>query len=149
MRAAWALHLVGAVGTIAVAVLVGVVSWTDSGPFALVLAAVPTVAVSPILFLTLRRRPAEVATWAGGVVVVAWGLLTGLGTGAYLLAPGAVVLLAALVSTSARQAADAGDVSVRPDGVAVQSSSGSRGRLSDGAGPERSADGGASGREPV
>ena len=55
-------------------------------------------AVAPMLVLTARRRPAQLATLAAAVVVTAWFVVTGLGTGFYFAAPAALLLLAALLT---------------------------------------------------
>lgn len=94
------LRLTAAVATVAVAVVVAAVSWEDSGAFALVLAGVPTLAVVPLLVPRLRTRTAAIATWAAAGVVLAWSVLTGLGTGVYFAAPGILLLVAAIASLS-------------------------------------------------
>lgn len=100
-RFAALLRLVGAAATLVVAVLVAVVWWSDAGAFLLVLTGVPVVAVAPVVLLTTAGRPAAVVTWSAALVVLPWGVLTGLGAGAWFTAPGLVLLAAALVSTPA------------------------------------------------
>ncbi|WP_258725138.1 hypothetical protein [Cellulomonas sp. NS3] len=92
------LRLTAAVATIAVAIVIAAVSWEDSGAFALVLAGVPMLAVAPLLRPHLRPRTAAIATWAAAGIVLAWAVLTGLGTGAYFAAPGVLLLVAAIAS---------------------------------------------------
>jgi len=108
-----ALRVVGAVTTIVVAVVVAAISWADSGPFALALAGVPTAAAAPVLILTLRHRPGLIGVWVAAVVVLAWALLTGLGEGFYFLAPGALLLVAAL-ATTANGATTRGEAATAP-----------------------------------
>ncbi|MFS0700905.1 hypothetical protein AB6N24_13110 [Cellulomonas sp. 179-A 4D5 NHS] len=107
------LRLVAAVATVAVAIVVAAVSWEGSGAFVLVLAGVPALAVLPLLIPHLRPRTAAIATWAAAAIVLAWSVLTGLGTGAYFAAPG-VLLLVGAVASLAREPAQAGTGSTAP-----------------------------------
>ncbi|WP_225753364.1 hypothetical protein [Actinotalea sp. Marseille-Q4924] len=51
-----------------------------------------------MLALTAQGKPARLATFIAAVIVVAWFLLTGLGTGSYFAAPGALLFVAALLT---------------------------------------------------
>lgn len=94
---AW-LRAAGAVATLATGAVVAAVSWADSGLFTLVLVGVPVLAAVPVLLLRSHPRAAAVATWVAALVVLAWSVLTGLGTGAYFAAPGVVLLVAAVAA---------------------------------------------------
>ena len=97
-RIAAASRVLAGVATLVVAAVVAVVSWRDAGAFIWALAGVPVLAVTPMLALTARGRPARPATTVAAVVVVVWFLLTGLGTGSYFALPGALLLVAALLT---------------------------------------------------
>lgn len=97
-RVATVLRAAGAVATLAVAVVVVAVSWSDSGVFTLLLAGVPAAAATAVLVAAARRTAAVPTTWVAAVVVLAWSVVTGLGAGAYFAAPGLVLLAAAVAS---------------------------------------------------
>jgi hypothetical protein len=99
-RIAVASRLFAGVATLLIAAVVAVISWRDAGAFTWALAGVPVVAIAPMLALTASGRPAKLATLIAAVVVVAWTVITGLGTGAYFAAPGVLLLLAALLTSA-------------------------------------------------
>ncbi len=86
---------------IAVAVLPDTVS--DSGVAASYLLGVPTIAALLPLAADLVGRAVGVTTTLAAIVVLAWGLLLGLGDGVYFVIPALVLGAAAVVSVTPRR----------------------------------------------
>lgn len=96
-RFAAGLRITACLATGLVAVVVAI-SWRDSGAAMLLVAGVPTLAAAVVLILTVRGHRALATTWLAAVVVLAWAVLTGLGTGFFFAAPGVLLLVAAIAS---------------------------------------------------
>ena len=103
LRVAFVLRITAVVATTVVAAVVAWSAWrADTGVFTLALVGVPMAAALLVLGSTLARRPSGVVTWAAAVVLLGWGLLTGLGAGILFLGPAVLMVAAAAASTPGR-----------------------------------------------
>ncbi len=76
---------------------------SDSGVAASYLLGVPTIAALLPLAADLVGRAVGVTTTLAAIVVLAWGLLLGLGDGVYFVIPALVLGAAAVVSVTPRR----------------------------------------------
>lgn len=103
------LRLVAVILTLVVAAVVAAPAWDDSGSFALVLVGIPVGCAAIVLMTSLVGRSAALAAWVAGGVMMLWGLLTGLGLGAYFLVPAVLMIAAAAASTGEARRSTTGE----------------------------------------
>lgn len=76
----------------------------DSGVAAVYLLGVPVIAAASALIADLTHRAVGVTTVVAALVMLAWGLLLGLGIGLWFLVPALILGIAAVATASSRHA---------------------------------------------
>ncbi|SCL19717.1 hypothetical protein [Micromonospora inyonensis] len=103
------LRLLAFAATIGIAAALLPFTVSDSGASASYLLGVPVVAAACPLVADLVGHAVAVTTTAGALVMLAWGLLLGLGIGLWFLLPALLLGAAVLASIPSRRAAVTGN----------------------------------------
>ncbi|GAA1875098.1 hypothetical protein [Asanoa iriomotensis] len=98
------LRLLAFAATIGIAVALLPFTLDDSGAAASYLLGVPVVVAVAVLLADLSGRAVGAATTVGALVMLAWGLILGLGIGFWFLIPALLLGAAAIASISSRPA---------------------------------------------
>jgi hypothetical protein len=90
---------------VGIAIALSLPAYDDSGWFAFMLLGIPLVDSVLALIADYVGRWVAGVTWIAALILIAWSLVTALGAGFYFLAPGLVMLVAAVLSAPRRRTA--------------------------------------------